>query len=302
MSARKRSAVTKRMIKQLTSAAIVIVALAAAWIFGGEGFAPAVQTPEASGQAMTVRFIDVGQGASTLVSMGDTHILIDAGENDQGEKVVEQLKAWGVTRLALAVGTHPHSDHIGGMDDVLEAFEVDAYMMPEVAHTSQTYESVLQVLEEKQIPVTYPEAGDSLTLGGMRLTVLGPEQVEEDDLNNCSLVSRVDSAYGSVLIPGDCEEPSETAMLKGNRPLKADVLQLAHHGSNTSNSEAFLKAVDPQWVVIPVGEDNSYGHPHDEVLQRVERLGYKAYRTDWNGTVTCVMDEKGIAFYPEKEP
>lgn len=250
---------------------------------------------------MTVRFIDVGQGASTLVSMGDTHILIDAGENDQGDKVVEQLKAWGVDRLALAIGTHPHSDHIGGMDDVLNALEVEAYMMPEVAHTSKTYESVLQALEENEIPVTYPQAGDSLELGGMRLTVLGPEQVEEDDLNNCSLVSRVDSAYGSVLIPGDCERQAEEDMLKGNRPLKADVLQLAHHGSSTSNTEAFLKAVDPKWVVIPVGEGNSYGHPHDEILQRVEELGCKAYRTDWNGTVTCVMDEEGIAFYPERE-
>ncbi len=291
----------KRMIKQLSSAAVVIVALVAAWFFRDWGSAPAVQVPQADSQAMVVRFIDVGQGASTLVSMGDTHILIDAGENDQGEKVVEQLKGWGVTRLALAVGTHPHSDHIGGMDDVLKAFEVDAYMMPEVAHTSKTYDSVLQVLEEKQIPVTYPQAGDSLELGGMRLTLLGPEQVDEDDLNNCSLVSRVDSAYGSVIIPGDCEEPSEEAMLKGGQPLKADVLQLAHHGSNTANTEAFLQAVDPQGVVIPVGEGNSYGHPHDEVLQRIEELGCKAYRTDWNGTVTCVMDEKGIAFYPEKE-
>lgn len=301
MSARKRSATARRMMKQLASAAAVVVALVAAWILGGEDSRPAAQRPEAGGQAMTVRFIDVGQGASTLVSMGDTHILIDAGENDQGDRVVEQLKAWGVTRLALAVGTHPHSDHIGGMDDVLNALEVEAYMMPEVAHTSKTYEAVLQALEENEIPVTYPEAGDSLELGGMRLTVLGPEQVDEDDLNNCSLVSRVDSAYGSVLIPGDCERQVEEAMLKGNRPLKADVLQLAHHGSSTSNTEAFLKAVDPKWVVIPVGEGNSYGHPHDEVLQRVENMGCKAYRTDWNGTVTCVMDEKGIAFYPEKE-
>lgn len=288
-------------MKRLASAAAVVVALVAAWIWGGGDSTPAVQRPEAGGQAMTVRFIDVGQGASTLVSMGDTHILIDAGENDQGDKVVEQLKAWGVDRLALAIGTHPHSDHIGGMDDVLNAFEVEAYMMPEVAHASKTYESVLQALEENEIPVTYPQAGDSLELGGMRLTVLGPEQVEEDDLNNCSLVSRVDSAYGSVLIPGDCERQAEETMLKGNRPLKADVLQLAHHGSSTSNTEAFLKAVDPKWVVIPVGEGNSYGHPHDEILQRVEELGCKAYRTDWNGTVTCVMDEEGIAFYPERE-
>ena len=288
-------------MKRLASAAAVVVALVAAWIWGGGDSTPAVQRPEAGGQAMTVRFIDVGQGASTLVSMGDIHILIDAGENDQGDKVVEQLKAWGVDRLALAIGTHPHSDHIGGMDDVLNALEVEAYMMPEVAHTSKTYESVLQALEENEIPVTYPQAGDSLELGGMRLTVLGPEQVEEDDLNNCSLVSRVDSAYGSVLIPGDCERQAEEAMLKGNRPLKADVLQLAHHGSSTSNTEAFLKAVDPKWVVIPVGEGNSYGHPHDEILQRVEELGCKAYRTDWNGTVTCVMDEEGIAFYPERE-
>ena len=288
-------------MKRLGSAAAVVVALVAAWIWGGGDSTPAVQRPEAGGQAMTVRFIDVGQGASTLVSMGDTHILIDAGENDQGDKVVEQLKAWGVDRLALAIGTHPHSDHIGGMDDVLNAFEVEAYMMPEVAHASKTYESVLQALEENEIPVTYPQAGDSLELGGMRLTVLGPEQVEEDDLNNCSLVSRVDSAYGSVLIPGDCERQAEETMLKGNRPLKADVLQLAHHGSSTSNTEAFLKAVDPKWVVIPVGEGNSYGHPHDEILQRVEELGCKAYRTDWNGTVTCVMDEEGIAFYPERE-
>lgn len=300
MAARKKAA-PKGSTSRMLGALVLLIALLVAWAMGGgEESAPTSQGPVVSEQAMVVRFIDVGQGASTLVSMGDTHVLIDAGENDQGQKVVNQLKAWGVTHLTMAIGTHPHSDHIGGMDNVLRDLQVDEYLMPDAVHTSKTFESVIDVLEEKKIPVTFPKAGDVFNLGGMRLTILGPIALDEGDLNNCSLVSRIESAYGTVLIPGDAEASSEADILKSGRNVKADVLQMGHHGSSTSSSEAFLRAVNPKWVVIPCGEGNSYGHPHRETLASIEKLGYQAYRTDWHGTVTCVMDEKGITFTTEK--
>jgi len=288
----------KNPLITILSAVIVVIFILIGWYLGEEMNR---DIPQASADAMVVRFIDVGQGASTLISMGDEHILIDAGENDQGRTVTDALAAWGVEKLAMAIGTHPHSDHIGGMDTVLKAVDAEMYLMPEIAHTSQTYLSVLDVLEEKNIPVEYPEPGDSYKVGDMVLTVLAPAQADEDDLNNSSIVARIESEYGSVVIPADAEAVSEQEILKTGLTLKADVLQMGHHGSSTSNTEAFVKAVDPDYVVFPVGEGNSYGHPHDEILALVEKNGYKAYRTDWHGDVTCIMDAEGIRFTTEKE-
>jgi len=250
--------------------------------------------------ALTVRFFNVGQGASTLLSMGDTHILVDAGENDMGGRVLANLQGLGIDHLALAVGSHPHSDHIGGMDKVLEAVDCELYWMPDAATTTKTFSDVLDVLEEKSIPVEYPPVGKTQTFGGITLTVLSPLEPDDDDLNNASLVLRVTCDYGSVLLPGDAEKQMEKQMLDGGMRLTADVLLLSHHGSSTGNTSAFLAAVNPKIAVIPVGADNDYGHPHAEVLERLADRGLTPYRTDENGTVAVTLNAKGITVETEK--
>lgn len=288
----------KSPLKTILSAVIVVIFILLGWYVSDES---ALFNVPATDTSMVVRFIDVGQGASTLISMGDDHILIDAGENDQGQTVVKALKGWGIEKLSLAIGTHPHSDHIGGMDTVLSSIKTEEYWMPDLVHTSKTFLSVLDVLEEKDIPVKHPKVGESCAVGGMVLTVLGPAGADEEDLNNSSIVVRIESQYGSVVVPGDAEASAEKDILETGLTLKSEVLQLGHHGSSTSNSDAFVKAVDPDYVVIPVGAGNSYGHPHDEILAMIEKRGYKAYRTDWHGDITCIMDAEGIRFETEKK-
>ena len=277
--------------------AVLVVLLR--FLFPGEEAETAAPLPAPS-DALVVRFLDVGQGTSALLSMGDTHILVDAGENDMGGRVLADLQALGIDRLALAVGSHPHSDHIGGMDTVLSAVDCGLYWMPDVATTTKTFSDVLDVLEEKNIPVDYPPVGKSQRFGDLTLTVLSPQDPDEGNLNNASLVLRASCEYGSVLLPGDAEKQMEKQMLENGMRLTADVLLLSHHGSSTGNTSAFLAAVNPQIAVIPVGAGNDYGHPHKEVLERLADRGLTPYRTDENGTVTVTMSKKGISVSSEK--
>ncbi len=242
------------------------------------------------GRTLEVHFIDVGQADSILVRQGGAAMLIDAGNNPDGPDVVSYLRSQGVTQLDTVVGTHPHEDHIGGLDTVLYAFDTDRIIMPKVAHTTMTFEDVVDAIEAKNLQVTTPVPGKTFALGDANCTVLAPQQHAYDDLNNYSVVLRVTFGGTAFLFTGDAEALSEQEMLSGGQNLRADVLKVGHHGSGSSTTAAFLRTVSPSVAVISVGAGNDYGHPAAAVVKRLQNAGVRVYRTDVSGTVVIKSD------------
>ncbi len=247
---------------------------------------------------LTVHYIDVGQGDATLLLAGDTSILLDAGRHD-GNEVVPYLQKIGVKKLDLLVGTHPHSDHIGQMDKVLQAIPVDEVWMSGATHTSKIFEQVLDEIAASGARYYEPRANESFQIGSLQIHVIHPKTLT-DNLNSGSISMRVQYGEMSFLFTGDAEADAELEMLQGQQPLRANVFHVGHHGSSTSNSEKFLKAVQPEIAIYSAGIDNSYGHPHKEVIERLTELGINVYGTDTYGTVIVTTDGKSYSIATSK--
>ncbi len=242
---------------------------------------------------LSVHFIDVGQADSILLLLPNGEdMLIDAGQNGDGDDVASYLKKQGVTDIEYAIGTHPHADHIGGMDDVLRALPTDVLYMPALSANTKTYKDVLTAAEETNVPILKAAAGVSIfDADGLSITMVAPT-AENTDANNASAVLLVTYLNRTFLFTGDAEEESEVQM-QGD--LAADVLKVGHHGSTTSSSEAFLNKVMPQYAVISVGNGNSYGHPAEKTLLRLAAIGACVLRTDQDGTIIFTTDGDSLS-------
>lgn len=240
-----------------------------------------------------VSFIDVGQGDCSLISCEGINILVDGGESSAGNKVIKYLKDFGVEKLDCYIGTHPHSDHIGSTDTILENIPCDkvftTYFSEFNIPTSKVYESFVDSVYESGAEVIAVDAGDVYTFGNLTIEIFAPI-VESDDYNEMSIVFMARYKDMNVMFTGDTTVNVEKEMLENNFDLNADVIKLAHHGSTTSNSLEFLNAVSPEFAIISCGEDNSYGHPHKEVVDRLINNEIKYLRTDYEGTIVCYGD------------
>lgn len=252
--------------------------------------------PVADGE-MFVDFVDVGQGDCTLIRTAEAVILVDAGESGTADTVVSYLKEKEIEKIDCCIATHPHSDHIGALYRVFEEFNVDTVILPDIPDefipTTSTYEKFLDGLENVKniIPVC---AGDEFDFGSLNIDILGPVK-EYDDLNHMSVVSKVTYGNTSIMLTGDTEIPAETDMLKKKTvDYSAEILKVGHHGSKTSTSEEWLKAVNPQFAVISCGLDNDYGHPHKNIVSRLEKFGVEYYRTDLAGHIQFKSDGNEI--------
>ena len=205
---------------------------------------------------LSVHFIDVGQGDSILIQSGDHDMLVDAGENDQGDTVVTYLHSQGIEKLDYVIGTHPHSDHIGGLDDVINNFSIDKVILPPVENTTKTYEDVLDAISSQGLKVTKPVAGDTYKLGYASFQIIAPNGNYGDDLNNWSVGIKLTNGDNSFVMCGDAESQAEADICASGINLSADVLKLGHHGSKTSTSGAFLNKVNPEYAVISCGMGN----------------------------------------------
>lgn len=235
-------------------------------------------------QNLKVYFFDVGQADSILIMNEGQTMLIDAGNNDDGEMLVQNLKTLGITRVDYLVGTHPHEDHIGGLDDIIRNFEIGIIYMPKVQTNTKTFEDVLDAVSEEDLKITTPKVGDTFSVGQADCEILAVDN-KAKNLNLASIVIQMKFDDIAYLFTGDAEKEVEEKILKEVEDMKANILKVGHHGSETSSSESFIQAIAPEISIISVGRDNSYGHPHQDILDRLEEIGSKIYRTDEVGNV-----------------
>lgn len=264
-----------------------------------------LQEPSPEGVAVTVTFIDVGEGDSILITTEKHAVLIDGGIYEAGGKVLSALRQAGVKSLDAVILTHPHYDHYGSLRRVLAQFPVGEFITAEVPEdqlpTASSYEKLLDTLGEKRIPAHFAAVGMTLDLEGATLQILGPIAGKRyDSLNNYSVVARLDCGETAFLFTGDAEEAAENDLIASGAALSADVLKAGHHGSATSSSAPFLQRVQPQWAVISVGEDNDYNLPSDAALRRLKQEGAALWRTDLQGCITAKSDGSTITFTTEE--
>ena len=253
-----------------------------------------VQTMEDS--RLEVHYLDVEQGDATLILCDGQALLVDAGNNNNGTEVQMYLQQQGIEHLDYVIGTHPDADHIGGLDVILYKFDCDTIFMPDYEKETRTYEDVLQAMEQKGYTCTQPEVGEVYPLGGAAFTIVSPAGDYGENTNDYSVGILLQYGENRFLLTGDAEEAAEADMLASGLDLSADVYKAGHHGSRTASTEAFMEAVNPTYAVISCGEDNSYGHPHAEVLNRFREMGIQVFRTDLQGTIVAVSDGKDITF------
>jgi competence protein ComEC len=250
-------------------------------------------------EVLKVHFIDVGQADAILVQgpKGE-NIVIDAGNNNDSDTVVDYFRKQGIKDLKAVIGTHPHEDHIGGLDAVIRSFNVEKVYLPKAVHTSETFRDVLKAVSDKGIKVTTAVKGVSLPLTGMKAEFIGPVNAEYDNLNNHSAILKLTCGETGFLFQGDAEEESERDILMSDirGKLKADVLKVGHHGSSSSTIPEYLETINPEYAVIMVGKGNDYGHPHKETMELLMSRGIDIFRTDEQGTIIVESDGKSIKF------
>ncbi|AQT85455.1 beta-lactamase domain-containing protein [Paenibacillus larvae subsp. larvae] len=250
---------------------------------------------------LKVLFLDVGQGASQLlVSPNGKTMLIDAGDNDKEQLMLDYMKKYGITKLDIVIGTHPDADHIGGLDKVIDHLDIGKVYLPKASSNTKTYESLLTSIKQKGLKVTTAKAGVKLDWDpDVQVEMLAPVKSYKDNNNNSAVV-RLTHGANAILLTGDAESESEQDMIALKAELSADLMLVGHHGSNSSTTAAFLNKVKPKAAVIQVGKGNKYGHPKEKVLQRLEKQGVKVYRNDEQGTIAATSDGKQIRMQTER--
>lgn len=240
----------------------------------------------------SVSFIDVGQADSVLIRNGNYNMLIDAGNNEDGEKLVNYFKSLGIEEFTYVFATHPHEDHIGGMDDIINNFKIDNYYMSNKLSTTKTFMDVLDALDGRNLKYTVPNKGDTLKLGDANIKVIYPGD-DKSNINDSSIVLKITYGKNSFLLTGDATSNVERKIY--NEDIKSDVLKVAHHGSSYSSTDVFLDRVKPYYAVISVGKNNIYNHPSNKTLEKLNKRNIKVYRTDLDGTITFTSDGENLS-------
>lgn len=293
---------------------IVIIVIALVSVFGKNGLegldaetASDATLHRNSGEnvGFSVHFIDVGQGDCTLVASNGKYLLIDAGENGHETDVLNYLRSIGIEKLDYIIATHQHSDHIGGLPEVLEEFGTDNIIMPRLTEaqtpTNSTYTAFLKAVKASGAKVISAKPGLSYALGEAKFEILGPVTNDAEDINSMSAVTKITYGETSFLVTGDAEKDEELEIIDNGADLDCDVLRVGHHGSYTSSCKDFLNAVTPEICVISCGENNDYGHPHDAAVKRLEKQTDEIYRTDICGDIVMVSDGKNIEISYENQ-
>jgi len=262
---------------------------------------------------LSIHYIDVGQGDCSLVIFGETTILIDAGEKEMGERVIAYLNGQGIKKLDYIIATHPHSDHIGGLPNIIKTFDVGSVIAPRLAAemipTAKSYENFLVSLKNKALKLTAARNGSVYTIYSKKpdtsddkvkaaeFEIISPISSKSDaytDINNYSVVLKLTYKNTSFLFTGDASKPAEADILESNANISADVIKVPHHGSSSASTADYLKAVSPSIGIIQCGKDNSYSHPSEKIVSRYENADVTLYRNDIYGNIVVYSDGEKI--------
>ncbi len=279
---------------------VVAIAVCVIGFFATDNYieAPIVDTKE---DGVYVHFIDVGQGDCTLIQTSYGNILIDAGMPESRNAIIKYIDELEITEFEYAIFTHPHSDHIGSAAALLKRYDFNNIVLPDAVSTTVFYEKLLDAIEKEECSVILGEAEKSFALGDVKIDLFAPRSYYyPDDLNDMSIVAKLIYKETSFLFTGDAEDFSEHQMLKHGCDVDADVLKVGHHGSSTSSCEEFLNAVFPSVAIVSAGEDNEYGHPHREVVERLKNIEAQMYITYESGDIVVFSDGKTVNVSTEK--
>ena len=290
----------------VVSALLIILLMAVSDTFGFMSYDDMMvflklRSPAFTSAELSVHFIDVGQGDSTLIISGDRTVLIDTGDKEGGQKVRSYLISQKVDHIDYLLVTHPHSDHSGGVETVLGSFETGTVLVPHFSEAGKTEDDLYAWRElkkdvaEADITMTEVLPGMEFDLGISELSVLAPS-CDYEEINNYSVVTELTHGNNTFLLTGDAETESEADMLKNGVLEDIDVLKAGHHGSSTSTGSEFLEIVKPEYAVISCGAGNSYNHPSGSVMKRLGEYGVRVFRTDLQGSIIAESDGKTICF------
>ncbi len=285
-----------------TKMKLLVLILLIVFLFGCTGVDVSNQNVSNNSYSLLkVHFLDVGQADSILIQFpnGET-ALIDGGNREDGRFVVEYIEKMGISRINYIIATHPHEDHIGGLPEVIKSFDIGKVYMPNKTSNTRIFKNLLEEIKNKGLKIIQAKGGLSIIdTEDLKFTIIAPNSEKYDETNEYSIVNKLIYKNTSFIFTGDAEKDSEEEMIKLGYNLKADVLKVGHHGGRTSTNYEFLKRVNPKFAVISVGKDNDYGHPHKEVLKRLDKMGIKVFRTDELGTIIATSDGYKINFNKE---
>lgn len=242
---------------------------------------------------LKIHVIDVGQADSIFIELPTKEsMLIDAGNNSDDDLVVDYIKSLSYDKIDYVIGTHPHEDHIGGLDTVINTFEIGKVYLPKAQNNTKTFEDVILSIKNKNLKINTAVAGVNIINGDdLKVNIISPQNKTYEDFNHYSAVIKLEYGNNSFVLMGDAEKINEEEITWN---VDVDVIKIGHHGSNTSSSEEFIKKVSPKYAIISVGKDNEYGHPHEETLNLLKKIDADVYRTDEFGTITILSDGKNI--------
>lgn len=253
---------------------------------------------------LTVHYIDIGQGDCIYISCGGENMLIDCGEIGKDDEVEAYLNGLGVTKLDYVIGTHTHSDHMGCMDKIVEAYDIGEIILPHIdasdIPTTKYFERFLTAVENKGLEITEAQLDRVIKIGSGECRIIAPCSDDYGNKNNYSVGILMTHGENSFIFTGDAEKSAEKEMIESGRLMDIDVYKVGHHGSDTSSSLEFLEVIKPDIAVISCGEGNSYGHPCDITIENLSTYTDRIYRTDLCGTVTITSDGEKLNVNTER--